>query len=65
MQNWYNGKMKSTLLVVRLSSKGKSSLEIAKKLIRDHHTIKKFLTEGKVTHAKQKYTKPKALSPRD
>ena len=50
--------------IVQLSSKGKSSLEIARKLKRDHRTIKKFLTEGKVTRAKQKRTKPKALSSR-
>ena len=53
------------LNIVQLSSKGKSSLEIARKLKRDHRTIKKFLTEGKVTRAKQKRTKSKALSPKD
>ena len=48
--------------IVQLSSKGKSSFEIARKLKRDHGIIKEFLTEGKVTHAKQKRTKPKAFN---
>ena len=50
--------------IVQLGSKEKSSFEVARKLKRDHCTIKKFLTKGKVTRAKQKCTKPKALSPR-
>ena len=45
--------------IVQLSAKGKSSLEIARKLKRDHRTIKKFLTERKVIRAKQKRNKPK------
>ena len=51
--------------IVQLSLKGKCSLEIARKLKRDHRTIKKFLTEGKVTCSKQKCTKPKASCLRD
>ena len=45
--------------VVQLSSKEKSSLEIARKLKGDHHTIKKFSTEGKVTHTMQNIPNPK------
>ena len=54
-----------TQQIVLLCSKGKSSLEIAKKLNRDHRTIKNFLAKGKVTHSTPKRSKPKALSPRD
>jgi len=50
--------------IVQLSTK-LSSLEISKKLKRDHRTIKKFLTKGEVTRARLTKTKPKALSPRD
>ena len=51
--------------IVTLCSQGTTSLEIAKKLGRDHRTIKNFLSQGKVTRSKPIRGKPKALSPRN
>lgn len=51
-----------TKQIVQLLSTGKSTCFIAKKLKRDHRTIKKFVTNGSSIRKKSSKSKPKALS---
>ena len=53
---------RETKMITNLLSTGKSTLFIAKKLKRDHRTIKKFVENGAVIRKKPSNSKPKALS---
>ena len=51
--------------IFNMLSSGYNSLEISKKMNRDHRTIKKFIDKPIIYQTPKKSMKPKALSPRD
>ena len=51
--------------IVKLLGQKKSTLEISRKLRRDHRTVKRFVNEGKEGRKEQKSRRPKVTTARD
>ena len=51
--------------ITKLLSAGKTTLKIAKIIHCDHHTVKKYINEGKVERKKHKGGRPKALNKKE